>query len=608
MRRCPLPVALPVLLPALTLAAPFAGFEALEVRSPLNVFLNDEGELQDPRHWSYAGTGGCGWIRAHDAGMATETQTRHLRVGADARLERHLNRIAGGETAVPLGDGICFDALVRFSLSDSPPGEIAAEDKFALWLEEGDDGTTRLMLAAGRCGESLTAILPHVYELDRTPEPMTWHRLTAVVWGDVTEGKAIPGLVFYLDGEVLAAVGEAGFDPGLAAELNAAAARRLAARALFPCHAAVLAGAKPTFDAVSFIGLGDVDDLSLATETPTFATEDATCRFRWRAGGLHSLAYALDGGPEVEVAPGASGSLLVECGSGLEGHRLEVRSVAESALGFSPGEVVARAGCSASGRSDRFTVTVAARSRWSLVELALVTSVARVGEVGYDDLERAFAAAMATGSAVTLLDDCVLARTLQVSGYDGVTLDLNGHALAASAGSRTITNNGALRIVDSAGGGVVRPPPGGEVAIHNGEESELVIEGGRFEGRIVDRGMEVFELRGGSFPRSEGSETFDFAGSMAADCRVRASADGKYWEVVSKVPPVERVVVGAEKVCVGVGESDPELEYGLAVATELQGDFEPPPENALRRGNGGALELESPRPDGPRGFFRIYVK
>lgn len=596
-----------LLLPWAALAAVSTGFEALEVSSPLDVARNDAGLLQDPRHWSYAGTDGCGWIRAHDADMASETQTRHLRVGADARLARHFNRIAGGETAVPLGDGICFDALVRFSLSDSRPDEIAADDKFALWLEERDDGTTRLMLEAGRCDESLAVKSPHVYELNVIPEPMTWHRLTAVVWGDVTEGKGIPGLVLYLDGVALAAVGEAGFDPGLAAELNAAAARHLAARELFPCRAAALAGSQPTFDAIAFVGLGDVDDLALSTETPPFATEGATCRLRWRADGLRALAYALDGGSAVEIEPGEADSLLVDCGSGLEEHQLEVRTVANGEKGFSPGDVLARAGCAASGASDCFTVTIPALGRWSLVELSLAKAVARVGSTAYVELGQAVSAAVGAGECVTLLDDCDLASALQVAKNRELTLDLNGYALSGGNASGVIAVIGTLRLVDSHGGGSVRAGSFG-VAVWLYGNAKLVIEGGRFEGRLQDNEVKAIELRGGCFPWPKAAESFEYAAWVAADCRVRRTEDGQYGEIVSKVPPVERVEVGAEKVCVSVAESDPELEYGLAVATELMGGFASPGEDALRRGNGGKLELETPRPKGPTGFFRIYVK
>ena len=85
------------------------------------------------------------------------------------------------------------------------------------------------------------------------------------------------------------------------------------------------------------------------------------------------------------------------------------------------------------------------------------SAVALVGDTFYDD----FADALAVGGEIVLVRDVTYAanKVFTVKAGQTVTIDLNGHVIAAIAGdggaSAVITNNGTLTIKDSVGGGKI---------------------------------------------------------------------------------------------------------------------------------------------------------
>ena len=95
-------------------------------------------------------------------------------------------------------------------------------------------------------------------------------------------------------------------------------------------------------------------------------------------------------------------------------------------------------------------------------DFAIVTPVAKIGEVKYASLAKAFATAKA-GDVITLLEDVTLDEMLTVDADDNIVLDLNGKKIDAGLDTtRTddghlyaFTNYGTLTVKDSVGTGEI---------------------------------------------------------------------------------------------------------------------------------------------------------
>lgn len=82
------------------------------------------------------------------------------------------------------------------------------------------------------------------------------------------------------------------------------------------------------------------------------------------------------------------------------------------------------------------------------------------------------------GGTVVLTDNITASVTINADVT--VTLDLNGNTLTNEAGYHTITNNGTLTIIDSAGGGVVDNISHARSAVCNNVGGTVVFSGGTF--------------------------------------------------------------------------------------------------------------------------------
>lgn len=103
--------------------------------------------------------------------------------------------------------------------------------------------------------------------------------------------------------------------------------------------------------------------------------------------------------------------------------------------------------------------------------------VANVGGKNYTDLAAAVGAA-SDGQTVKLVASFEEAVTIPAG--KNIELDLNGNTLTNEAGYHTITNNGTLTIIDSAGGGVVDNISHARSAVCNNVGGTVVFSGGTF--------------------------------------------------------------------------------------------------------------------------------
>lgn len=104
------------------------------------------------------------------------------------------------------------------------------------------------------------------------------------------------------------------------------------------------------------------------------------------------------------------------------------------------------------------------------------------------------------GGTVVLTENITASVTINADVT--VTLDLNGNTLTNEAGYHTITNNGTLTIIDSAGGGVVDNISHACSAVCNNVGGTVVFSGGTFNGGIcavyANTGTDI-EISDGTF-------------------------------------------------------------------------------------------------------------
>ena len=153
---------------------------------------------------------------------------------------------------------------------------------------------------------------------------------------------------------------------------------------------------------------------------------------------------------------------------------------------------------------------VSAGNRLYLTEDEVAADGVKVlaGENCYDTISAAISAASGSSIQVKLLND--LKEDITIPEGKTLTLDLNGQTLT-NVSSHTIVNQGALTILDSAGGGVVDVVTHGKAALYN-------------KGAIP-------EISGGTFTRSKEAGTTE-------------GGNGNSWYTVYNAGTIEKITGG----------------------------------------------------------------
>ncbi len=156
--------------------------------------------------------------------------------------------------------------------------------------------------------------------------------------------------------------------------------------------------------------------------------------------------------------------------------------------------------------------------------VAQAKDVVKIGDQAYDSVEAALESLESSDNktATLALQADVYEDVTIPNGYN-VTLDLAGHTLTNVSGN-TISNNGTLTVVDSAGGGVVDNVTHGKAAVFNAEGATADLNAGTFR-RSCEAGSGPTVNGGNSYYTILNQGTM----TLGADAVVESKlADGTY--------------------------------------------------------------------------------
>ena len=442
-------------------------------------------------------TGECGLpaAAASDGITAPANEGYYINLDAPERIERLAQEFDG--TGDPAGvdlDGVYFDSMVQFTATyerpelntDSSSGTL---DKIAIWLYAPDDtdqllGTdTNLVITAGYLQGTTSVATDYVIPTSQLEiEPGKWYRLTVKAIGDITTtSNQFAGFVVFIDGTPVytsaakwAANGE--FPTEVAENLTAVASKWNTQGALFP-SIDVSSTAKNTFTAAGFIGTGAIDDVTITSVAPAFASDGEKVFVTWTAG-IGTLQ--IGGQPVDGFVAGQAGSI-----------ELDYDAAASYTVFATPLSDDYNIGAWTLGGTE--VTPVAGNNGYSYafepgangeISIGFTLPVAKVGNDRFNDLQQAFdaavtASASGTPATVKLLDNVTFADqedgVLIESGK--IIFDLNGKTIAAAEGatlSSALINafNANLQIITSVAGGTLSYPDGeddlGAINIGNG--------------------------------------------------------------------------------------------------------------------------------------------
>lgn len=236
--------------------------------------------------------------------------------------------------------GTYLDMLVQLTPTDEAPemSSLAADQKFALWLQEFDDGenpaTTNLCVYAGTLAEDGALGTPRVYKIV-TPDGLdlsatSWHRLTVKM--KQLETGSVLGFQLYLDSMRLAATENALTNTETAVSatsFNAAEKKLLESKSLFPS----LRGSSVALNAVGFQGSGAVDDFAVTETAPEITKWSFT--LVWNPTLMTAVKWSVNSGTSVSAADVESGSQTIRV---LDDDKITVSYVdLQYADGYGPG-------------------------------------------------------------------------------------------------------------------------------------------------------------------------------------------------------------------------------------------------------------------------------
>lgn len=467
----------------------------------------------------------------------------------------------------PIGMGLCFDSMVQFLATDTPPTLDPAE-KLVVWLY--DQGTkTNLVVSAGYLGQG-SGVTQKDYVITSIANvgESEWHRLTVKAFSDITDnGSKVVGLTVFVDGkEASYSKDEAAGVPGSAIDhLNSTAGNHYTAakHALYPSFDRV----RSTISAATFEGLGAVDDVYFSSVMPNFAVDEILFTLKWTKG-VKGFTYEYNGDTKKQAnVGGAAGQLTVQVTEDCD--TLKVSDVSYSD-GFAEGAWLDTyeepldmhdGDCEFPVEMYQHGTVVAAPAVFEVNGVSkkfstfakLLESESWRGELRVKMINR---------DPFVWNDEYVSAVQLEPLGYGlDVSLDLNGKELKSDYGLLSVVYvmGGHLKIYSSAddakvSGGwsemLVDLQYDGRVTVGNGPDDghpvtfdgEFYIEPKSYMGAFSGK-LEVFS---GKFLHDSEAGYWNVASNLADGAAVTSDAGG--WFTVGKAPAklVKNVVFDAE--------------------------------------------------------------
>ena len=383
-----------------------------------------------------------------------------------------VRNIQEGGTPQSIDGGIYFDSMVQFTATDALDTNAGSkDDKLILWLRDNGDGTTNLVVTAGKLGPTGNAT-SFDYIITNEVQADKWYRLTIqAIANAVNDGdNAYTCYAIYIDGvKAEYSVSDVAFDGEGARTFTVQAPYsgylyNGSVHALFP-NLLGKSNLATNFTAVAFSGVGAVDDIMFTTNAydVAFTKPPASLTVEWTVG--------VD---TVTITPG-EGDAIVIAANGVDG---------------------------STNITDKGTYTIAATVQTGYVAPTVSQSQVTVAntevkvkvetEEGYADINGTLYASLADAVAAAQDGDTVKLykgkdlgdATLAINNQNAFVLDLNGHVLFSANNSEVVSVATALTIIDSVGGG----------AISNvNEEAAVHVNGGSLViGRKDDAGASFF--------------------------------------------------------------------------------------------------------------------
>lgn len=386
---------------------------------------------------------------------------------------------------LPSKDGLFVDTLVKFvpraaRPSDGVPFEATGKAKFMCWLSapsaEGDEPVaTNLVVSAGRY-DAEGNLAPVNYVVTNRVEAGRWYRLTARALRNAAtaDGVSAPCFALYLDGVPVACEASAYVigENMLAMDKWFAGNELYEAHALFPpmrpyetlqpkltgfavqgCGAFDEFGVVKTGNPLAY-GASEIDflvtlDPNAVTSVTCSVTgaKDQEPRFVTNTAGVAEILFRVRPGDKVRVAALTSSAHSLAATLSISGNRDAVYTWSGYDVTMISGTVFDDA---------------------SRVVARINTGAAyfRVGDVIYESVQEAMAAAVEAGAPLVLENDVLLDPAFSVNGqmrvlpvYD-LVFDLNGRTLTGQnfRDEAAIYDQGRLTVIDSVGGGAIIAP------------------------------------------------------------------------------------------------------------------------------------------------------
>lgn len=528
-----------------------------------------------------------------------------------------LYRTIGANAAVrpfepcAMSTGVYLDTFVKFSAAPFvDPTE--PDDKIFVWLRIDEQGQgaqatlqTNLVVTAGYLFADNRAwpreyVITHLGDstVASSFNPNVWHRLTVKSISEISDDKTAQaaGFVVFVDGKPARAVNQPKGEAGSYLDrLNPLAAKWSEKGALFPSIWSPKDLDGQALTAAAFLGKGAIDDISFNVAQLTFAADTKAIAVRCTDPHVRAVFCRIGSGAQQQLTF-TDGEAVVSLGTAAS-YQVEVSATYEGGYARGnwryDGEVTSASSFTVTSFG---TVVVASRGD---------SEVCKVDGLGHVSLDEAFASVRSGAATITLSSDITSGAYGEVAEDASITLDLAGHTLkggdfvVTSRGQTFVTgavidNWGSLTIIDSSAGKtgrIVASDPEQYVCVWTAGGSSLVIEGGTYDGEILDgtdprydaESPAVISLAGGKYkPFGEAPTTAFYLADYVADGAHAAYGSG-YWAVTG---PSATVARSAKALPPGVAP-DPEAEPGAVTGEAAVGE-----ESAwdVPSANGGGLK------------------
>ena len=358
--------------------------------------------------------------------LAVETSSKTL-----YRTLKEVNEQEIVDTA-EIGDGLVFDTLVKFTCRDTldvPPLDDGA--KIAIWAGyDGDEEepSTNLYITAAAVSDGYELSSAN-FLLDADIDFTAWHRVTIRADRGVSadeDNEKLIGFKVWIDEEQVEA-DETDYAGKIdASVLSDSAKKDLAARQLFIGLAKDLGDAG--LAALGFNGQGSVDNIGAFDNdnAPAFTKPAVGFEAKWDTAAIASLSI---NGKVIDVSLGKFDVKEAEV-TAIVGFKAGYFGDAEQTLNAKNTDIVAH----------KLNFTVDGKN--------------------FETLEEAIAAASESGKTLTLAQNYVQTKEIDLENGENLVFDLAGNTLTEAIddaeGCVFYLKNSALTVIDSVGGGAIK--------------------------------------------------------------------------------------------------------------------------------------------------------